>query len=637
MGSKDKRLGMHRSIDRRDFLNGVGIAIGASLLPATITNGVLAAEPSKQYYPPTKTGMRGNHPGSFDAAHPLAWHGGAPQTYSDTGEEYDLVVVGGGLSGLAAVTFFQQKRGGDARILILDNHDDFGGHAKRNEFISGGHMLLGVGGSLNLESPQNYSKVTMDLLKEIGIDLDTLEKSMDPNYPLVDISGEDAGFFVKTKDGEGKAVLGNWQAALHGQGDYRSLINQLPLAKGEKDKIIRLASGEHDYLEGLSDNERAEYLSSTSYHQFLFDKVGLAAENLQLFDSFSRLLFGVGGDGISALEAFNVGAPGAQSVQKALADVTPSDEGSTTYNSLYFPDGNASVARLMVRKLIPDVAEGSSMDDITTAEFDYSKLDARTSPVRLRLNSTVVRARQEDDNVTISYVQDGKPARVKAKHCIMACYNSIIPHLCPELPETQKEAMKYGVKVPLIWTNVVLRKGTPFYKAGTQLFECPNSPFTMVTKAPSTKMADYQSPQDPADPLVVFMMGTPVPLKEPGQTARDQLRLARHALLETPFSTFERQIREQLTDLLGAHGFDAERDIEAITVNRWAHGYAYEYYGLDDDFTEGTYPHQIGRKQFGRISIANSDSEAYAYVNGAVDAAWRAAQEQLGIINGDLK
>ncbi len=632
MNNKDRRLGMDRPIDRRDFLNGTAITIGAALLPAAITSGALVADPLEPYYPPTKTGMRGNHPGSFDAAHPLAWHGDAPNTYSDTNEEYDLVVVGGGLSGLAAATFFQQDRGADARILILDNHDDFGGHAKRNEFTSGGHMLLGVGGSLNLESPENYSKVTLDLLKEIGIDLDTLEKAMDPDYPLVDISGEDAGFFVKTTDGEGKAVIGNWQAALHGQGDYASLINQLPLDQTEKDKIIRLVGGEWDSLEGLTPSERTAYITSTPYHQFLLDKVGLAVENLQLFDSFLRLLYGLGGDGLSVKEAIGNGAPGAQSVQNPLADKPVSDE-SKTYNSLYFPDGNASVARLMVRNLIPAVATGSSMDDIAAAEFDYSKLDTENSPVRIRLNSTVVRARQEIDDVTISYVQDGKTTRVKAKHCIMACYNSIIPHLCPELPETQKEAMKYGVKVPLIWTNVVLRDGAPFHNAGTELFECPNSPFTMVTKAPPTKMTDYQAPQGPNDPLVIFMMGTPVPLKEPGQSARDQFRLARHALLETPFSTFERQIREQLTDLFGAHGFDADRDIEAITVNRWAHGYAYEYYGLDDDFDEGSYPHQVGRKQFGRISIANSDSEGYAYVNGAVDAAWRAAQEQLHSIS----
>lgn len=624
-----------KSITRRDFLDGVAIGIGASALmplsPAQAFLGNAAQAGASVVYPPGLTGMRGNHPGSFDAAHPLVLDGEAPQAAIDTGEEYDLVVVGGGLSGLAAATFFQQERGADQRILILDNHDDFGGHAKRNEFTSQGRMLLGVGGSVNLESPEDYSKTTRNLLEEIGIDLDRLEKAMDPDYPMANL-GEESGLFIKTGEGEGQMVVGRWREAFHGKGDYTSLINQLPLAQAEKDKILKLAGGEWNYLAGLSNGERSEYLSSTPYHKFLLDKVELAPETLSLFDSWLRLLFGVGGDGISVSEAFKFSAPGVGSVGEALADKSQSDEDSS-YHALYFPDGNASVARLMVRNLIPAVAAGSSMDDIVTAHFDYSKLDVEASPVRLRLNSTAIRARQDGAGVTVTYVQDRKPFRVKAKHCIMACYNSIIPHLCPELPEAQKEGLKYGSKIPLIWTNVVLSGGTPFYKAGAQLYECPNSYFSIVTKAPPTKMADYQAPQTPSDPLVVFMMRSPVPIKEPGQSARDLFRLTRHELLETPFSTFEREIRGQLTDMFGAHGFDAERDIEAITVNRWAHGYAYEYYGLDDDFAEGSYPHQVGRRQFGRISIANSDSEAYAYLNGAVDAAWRAAQEQLSIVN----
>lgn len=621
-----------KSITRRDFLDGVAISVAAAAtLQTTQAQAFLgsAAEAGEAaYYPPRLTGMRGNHPGSYDFAHPLAWDGEAPQGASETKEEYDLVVVGGGLSGLAAANFFQRERGPGQRILILDNHDDFGGHAKRNEFMSDGKMLLGIGGSVNLESPSHYSDVTKRLLKEIGIDLARLDKAMDSDYTL-STADEGAGLFIKTSEGAGKTVVGQWSAAFRGQGDYASLINQLPLAKAEKDKIIHLAGGEQDYLEGLSAGERAEYLSSTPYHKFLQDKVGLAPENLTLFDSMLRLLFGVGGDGVSVSEAFMIGLPGVGSVGKALADETQSDE-DNSYQTLYFPDGNASVARLMVRNLIPAVAAGSSMDDIATARFDYSKLDAEGAPVRLRLNSTVINARQEGTEVNVTYVKDGKPFRVKAKHCILACYNSIIPHLCPELPDTQKEALKFGSKIPLIWANVLLREGTPFYKAGAQLYECPNSPFTIVTKSPSTRMKDYQSPQDPADPLVVFMMGSPVPIKEPGQTARDQFRLARYELLETPFSTFESDIRQQLTSMFGDHGFDAERDIEAITLNRWAHGYAYEYYGLDDShFTEETYPHLIGRRQFGQISIANSDAGAKAYLNVAIDQAWRAVEEQL--------
>jgi spermidine dehydrogenase len=345
---------------------------------------------------------------------------------------------------------------------------------------------------------------------------------------------------------------------------------------------------------------------------------------------------GVGVDGVSVQEALFMGMPGLESVgwlwdlaAKTLIDF------DKLYEGCFFPDGNASVPRLLIRHLIPSVAAGNSMDDVAAARFDYSKLDTHDSPVRMRLNSTAVRVKQDGDEVSIGYVKDGRALQVNAKHCILACYNGIIPHLCPELPEKQKEGLKYGVKVPLVFTNVVLRDGTPFHKGGAQQYECPYSHYQVVTKAPSVKMDDYQAPQNQSDPLVVFMFRSQVPEKQPGETGRDVFRDGRTNIYITPFSTYEKEVKEQLTDMFGEYGFDAERDIEAITVNRWPHGYAYSYMDLDDGhFEDGKYPHQIGSKQFGRISIANSDSEAKAYVNGAIDAAWRATREQLNIMNG---
>ena len=410
-------------------------------------------------------------------------------------------------------------------------------------------------------------------------------------------------------------------------------MNQLPIPQEERDKLIKLFGGKWDYLIGFSLGERQEYLESTSYLEFLTDKVGLAPETARIFDALIRPNYGVGIEGLSVQEGIFAGMPGLESVgwlwdlaAKALLDF------DQIYDGRFFPDGNASVPRLMVRHLIPSVAEGNSMDDITTARFDYGKLDTEDSSVRVRLSSTAVRVKQEGDEVTVGYVNENQPLQVKAKHCILACYNGIIPHLCPELPEEQKDGLRYGVKVPLVFTNVVLRDGIPFYKGGAQQYECPYSPYQIVTKAPSVKMDDYQAPQNPSDPLAVFMFRSHVPEKQPWETARQVFRDGRMDIYTTPFATYEREIKEQLTDMFGEHGFDAERDIEAITVNRWPHGYAYGYMDLDDGhFKDGEYPHQIGRKQFGRISIANSDSEATAYVNGAIDAAWRATNEQFQV------
>ncbi|MEO1043378.1 MAG: NAD(P)-binding protein [Pseudomonadota bacterium] len=621
------------TITRRDFFNGAAVSVTA----AGFAPGVLAQEPGAMdvpyqgtVYPPSLTGLRGNHPGSFDAAHSLAWQGGKPPSFQNTGEEYDLVVVGGGLSGLAAAALFQQQHREEQRILILDNHDDFGGHAKRNEFSSGGKTLFGVGGSINLEFPKDYSRVAKRLLRDIGVDLDRLEEANDPDYLLAG-GFSNQSLFLKPQSGSAQMIRGEWFAAYFGRGDFDALIDQLPYAQDQKDRIRTLVSGEWDYLAGRSISERAQYMSSTSYHQFLREKVGLSEETMVLFDPTLRLGFGVGGEGLSVTEALESGAPGLRAVgwpwalaDKALVDV------EDPYDAMVFADGNASVARLLVRQMIPDVAEGSSMDDITLARFDYSKLDVEGAPVRLRLNSTAVEVKEVGDGVDIAYVhRSGDAKRVRARHAILACYNNIIPHLCPDMPQDQKEGLSYGSKVPFIWANVLLREAVPFQQTGTSKFICPNSYFHVVTKAPPVRLADYQTPVEPTDPMVVFMMRGAVPQKYEGQSVRDLYRQARYELLATPFSTFETEIRNQLTEMLGPHSFVADRDIEAITVNRWSHGYAYNYLQLDDPkFEKGAYPHEVGRQQFGRISIANTDSEARAYLDAAIDAAWRAVQEQ---------
>ena len=294
-----------------------------------------------------------------------------------------------------------------------------------------------------------------------------------------------------------------------------------------------------------------------------------------------------------------------------------------------FPDGNASVARLLVRRLIPGVAPGSTMDDVVSARFDYSRLDREDSPVRLRLNSTVVNAVNRDGGVEVSYVQAGKAYSLRARHCILACYNGIIPHLCPELPEAQKEHLKYGVKVPLVMTNVLLRSGEAVSAAGPVQYACPGSFYELVSEAPPVSLGEYQGARG-SGPMVLWMAHNPSPQNDGQQTARDLYRLGRHRLYTTPFSTFESAVEQQLTGMFGRNGFDAGRDIQAITVNRWAHGYSYEYTDLyDPDWEEGQAPHELGRKPLGRISIANADSEGSAYLHAAIDAAWRAVGERL--------
>ena len=627
---------MKKNVTRRDFFNGVIIGTGVNVLSPLNLFGqsdLLTHEIGESFsnYPPMLNGMRGSHQGSFEVAHALAWAGQKPSSYKQHDQEYDLVIVGAGISGLATAWFYQQKMGQDARILLLDNHDDFGGHAKRNEFNHDGRLLLGIGGSVNLENPRDYSEEAKGLLQDLGIDLDAMKNNeIDSFESLSSINGQSA-LALPGPNGH-VTVKANWISLNQGEGDIETAIKALLISVIEQDKLIEFLSGGRDYLDDLSLRESYRYVQSVSYEDFLSDRVGLDAETSSIFYALIKILWGVDGKNISIMDAIAAGAPGMQGMgrlakflQKILLRTMSGGE------SLYFPDGNASVPRLLVKKLIPAVTLGDAdFTNISTSHFNYNVLDRNEQSVRLRLNSTVVGVRQTEDNrVEVDYVKEGKTLRVIGKHSILACYNNMIPHLCPELPESQKDGLRYAEKVPLVWANIHLEDGIAYSELGVNRIDCPKDPFVVVTTPPYTSTAGYQPPKKPSDSMVIFMMTIPEVKATGKETARELYKAGRHVVYSTSFATYEQQIRDQLQALLGPHGFNHETDIRAITVNRWPHGYAYEYSTLyDPEWEEGKAPHEIGRAQFGKISIANSDSEAYAYVNAAIDSAWRAVEEQ---------
>lgn len=623
---RDRELGMGRRITRRDFLNGVAVGIGA-LGGSRLGNW--ASTPStlhaSESYPPALTGMRGSQPGSFDVAHSLRdgtfWEtAGTPE---DTHEAYDLIVVGGGISGLAAAYFFRQQAGAKSRILILDNHDDFGGHARRNEFRVGNRLLLSNGGTQSIESPSSYSKVSKGLLKDLGVEPKVFYKAYDRQ--LYAHLGT-ACFFDKETFGADRTVPGMGSLA------WPDFLSKTPLPSNVRREIARLYIEKKDYLPGLSREEKETRLAHISYAKFLTDICKADPAVLPFFQSYTHDLFAVGIDAVSALACFrNPDDYGAWQFAgfdgMNLGEETEKDEPYI----FHFPDGNASIARLLVRSLIPGSIPGHTMEDVVTAQADYSKLDQASSLIRLRLNATAVRARNAATNgeVEVAYVQDGKLLTVKGKTCVLACYNCIVPYLCTELPDAQKEALHYGVKEPLIYTHVAIRNWMAFQKLSVRSIVSPGSYhcFTMLDFPVS--LGEYQFPSKPEEPMVLFMLRTPC---QPGLPRREQYRMGRYELIGTPFETFERSIRDQLNRMLAPAGFDSARDIAAITVNRWAHGYAYEYDTLfDPHWKPDERPCVVGRKQFGQISIANSDAAATAYTNAAIDQAYRAVQEQLDV------
>jgi len=533
-------------------------------------------------------------------------------------EHYDLVIVGGGISGLAAAHFFRASRPG-ARVLILDNHDDFGGHAKRNEFRIGGETRIGYGGTESIDTPSGYSRVARDLLVDIGIDTDKFYQAYDQE--LYSSMGLSKGIVFDAETfGEQKLVVG------YNKIPWEEFAAQTPMKAEAKRDLIRLWTDERDYLPGLSQAEKHQKLRRVSYESFLREYVKVDPQVLAMFRRWGMSFWCVGTDEIPAtsVQSYDGGMPG--------LDHTLKREGSRGDEPyiFHFPDGNASIARLLVRALIPEAVPGTTMEDVVTARVDYSRLDKEGEAVRIRLNSTVVRAAHTGDSeaVDVTFVHGGQPHTIRADQCIMACYNSAIPFLCPDLPAAQKKALSSAVKVPLSYVKILVPNWRPFAELGLDFVYYTDDFYKQVELDYPVSLGGYEHARTPDDPMILHMCHVH---HSPHIQGPEQWREARRRLLGTPFDVFEHHVRDQLDQALSTAGFDAERDIRAITVNRWPHGYAYSPnliwepdYASDEDR-----PWVRGRRRFGRISIANSDAGASASTEAAIDQGWRAVQEAL--------
>jgi len=638
----DKRLGMDRPITRRHFLDGVAAAAGTAVAFKMGGFSMAHAQDAASgaaAYPPAEVGLRGQTDGAQAVMHALrdgSYWTKFPET-KVTGEHYDLIVVGAGISGLAAAFAYRQQAGQDKTVLIVDPLEDFGGHAKRNEYTtSEGKTLIGYGGSQALDTPSFFSPAVHQMLKDVGIELKKFETWFDQTWGEKRGLGERTYFFAK-EDWSTDALI------VRGD-DPAEWINRTPMGDKAKADLIKLMTAPDDYLPGLSRADKLQKLADITYKQFLEDYAKVDPQVVKLYGPSTMDYFGVGIDAASALDAWTNGNPGFDGMdlgEDAHPLMAPSGRLSMTGPDPYiyhFPEGNAGVARALVRALIPAALPGTTMEDLVLTKADYSQLDKAENAVRIRLNSTVVKVAHDGDpasaeKVTVTWAgEGGSPNSATASHVVMACWNRVIPFLTDELSAEQVTALNDQQKVPLIYANVQLRNWEAFDKLKTDGFTTVGNFWRRAEIDFPVSVGDYKFADKPSDPVVIHFSKV---FAQPADTARDQFAAGRWQLFELSFEDLERSMRDLLQRALGAGGFDAARDIEGITINRWAHGYAYEYMRPWDKFwPDGPLPIETARKAWGRVGIANADSGAYAYAHSAIDQGVRAVRDLIGTPDG---
>jgi spermidine dehydrogenase len=617
-------------ISRRDFLDGIALGIGAGLTPASLFAQGAAAQSGE--HPPSLTGWRGGTPAAYAIAHGV--RDGARYAIGKLPVEelYDLVVVGAGISGLTAAHAYR-KRYPRARVLILENHDEFGGHARRNEFELDGRLFVGYGGSESIQSPEHeWSEESLALLAELGVDLKRFEKAFHRTlYPDLGLSR--GLFFTREAFGVDKLVTGDptrmvaddIAADRLNARAWKDFIADYPLESAQQAKLLALCTEPRDVFAGKSLEEKAELLGHMSYREFIQKHWGLDDTTANSFHGRSLDFFACGIDGVAAIDARDTGYPGFQGLgfERSAEEIALLDDPYINH----FPDGNSSIARLLVRKLIPGVAPGSGMHDIVSARFDYARLDLPGSPVRLRLGATVVNLRNRAyGKADIGYVREGRLHRVQAGQAIYSGYASMLPYICADVSGAQKTALAANVKAPLVYVNVLVRNWKPWAKLGVHEITNPMGFFSRLKLDYPVSLGNYHFPTRPEEPMVLHLVHVPSPPPGPIADLRAARRAARAMLYTMTLADFEARIRDELTRMLGAGGFDAQRDIAAITVNRWGHGYAYEPSSLYDTDAQAAALTSASRR-IGRIGIAGSDAGWGAYAPTAIDEALRAVAE----------
>jgi spermidine dehydrogenase len=621
---------MQRHITRRDFLNATLLASGSLLLnplsPAELLaqNALAGADDWTGYggigdY----AHSNGNTLAVVQAGHEI--RDGAfeslPARVIDTGETYDCVIVGGGISGLAAAVIFQRRAGSEKTCLVLDNHPIFGGEAKRNEFLIDGHRLMAHQGSAFFPVPFPHSFIAR-FYESIGLKTPRLEyqKSSGPG-PEIPLSrtpylgSAPSATYFGAKFGQPRGL---WLTDPWGKDVEKAPV---PAKAREELKKYQAAGDSDAHAPEYAGDAISRRLDRITLEDYMIERHGISRETVRAFLSPGEGGgYGLGPDALSGFTAF---------AADMLHPLDISDETGTQM----FPDGNGGIARLITKTLLPDSIAGEhSLQDVCRNAVNFAALDRAGASARIRLDSTAVWVKHEGEPaksefVTVAYTRGGKTHRVNARSVVMAGGSWTTRHIVRDLPPDRVAAYSQFYRTPCMMANVAVRNWRFLYKmgiSGCQWFEGLGNYMQVRKLALCGASAPTIGPDSPV------VLSIKVLYTYPGQSTEQQGHMGRAELISTPFRDYERQIRQQFTDMFSRSGFDPARDIAGIILNRWGHAYLSPapgfFFGKDGNPSPGDV---LRAAPFGRIAFANTDLSGVADHRSSIIEADRAVGQLL--------
>ena len=631
--SEDRDLGLDARITRKDFLNATLLGAGGMLL-AGAAPAWARSQAQDQTDPWTGFGGAGDYAKSngntkpvLDAAHRVrdGVYAKLPPNTTDTGETYDVIVVGGGIAGLAAAYTIAKASGRGKTCLVLENHPMFGGGAKQNEFLVNGVRLVGPQASNQFGAPrEGATSIAGEAWTDFGLPRTFAYQDVDPsvgglripldNYAHMDGVNEtqvDVGYFFDTRSGASKPT---WLRNI-----WQNDLAETPFSAEVRADLLRWRN-----TNGETTEEFRRRLDTMTYAQYLEGVLKLRPEVTAFIAPVVGLINGAGPDAVSAFAAAQIGMPGVARVRSRTGPLPQS-----------FPGGNAFYARHFVKYLVPDGLSGpAGLEGVHNGRIDAAALDRKGQQTRIRLGATVIRVEHAQtgangEHVAVAYEQDGRPYRVKARAVVMASGGGMSRAVLADMPADMRAAYATFQHAPALVVNVALTNWRFLHTLGAPCarwfdddfgFSC-NIRRPMVT-------GGAPAPMRPADPVVLtFYMG----LYAPGKTLAEQVSAGRKRLLELSYADYERLIRRHMTRLFAGAGFDARRDIAGIILNRWGHARLVQppgfYFGRDGRPSA----REVVAKGYGRIAIGHSELGGHQSATGAMSQGQRAAGQALGV------